>query len=528
MEQYHNRDNSIVTMSTVTRTSSIFSQSKEVDEDDDVFSLYAYDEEKDDTKEQKSIIQDNKQHKRSISSNSDYFSKNKLKAIMITVFGDQDQFEISNNKLQDFFYAGPINKQSTIWRKAYYNDYHGFDQLEKIYTNTTDQESLQQSSIIIDDTQSIVPSTIENESIQESHVTIDELEPLSRDPKQQYHIRLSTMDGTFATILKKNETTTVQDVLEILDNKYQLKNIKLTLFDNKNQVEISDLSKNDLILKKQNDLLIQSGVKVENLIRECLNNNNRCKFIIKSDDTISNTGNTLKNSRRSISCASLVRDSKIHYHIRLSTKDESFKTILKKDETTTLGQVLQTLKKRFQLQNIKIVLEDTLNQTEITGLQNDDPIIRMQNDLLLSSGVKIEDLSKECLNKNNRFKFYIKQDTKNHNIEDLILQRDPKIIYPFRLSTPNGSFSTIFQKDETTTLGDILSCLAHAFYIMGVNELIFEDTQTNTIIKKFNNGDDEIIKYQNDFLLKNGVKFEDLNKVCGDENSRFRFIINGV
>lgn len=94
------------------------------------------------------------------------------------------------------------------------------------------------------------------------------------------------------------------------------------------------------------------------------------------------------------------------FYIRLSTDDETFKTILKKEEHTTVGEIIQILQRKYYKgEHIMISLEEGDNVAK--HLNHHDKIVKLQNRLLRINGVDEEDLPKACLGKDNSFKFLI-------------------------------------------------------------------------------------------------------------------------
>lgn len=94
------------------------------------------------------------------------------------------------------------------------------------------------------------------------------------------------------------------------------------------------------------------------------------------------------------------------YHIRLSTDDDTFKTIMKKDENTTVGEIIEILQKKFKLgDHILISLEDGDNVAK--HLTNNEKIVQLQNRLLKMNGVDDDDLPSACLKNDVSFKFLI-------------------------------------------------------------------------------------------------------------------------
>lgn len=93
------------------------------------------------------------------------------------------------------------------------------------------------------------------------------------------------------------------------------------------------------------------------------------------------------------------------YHIRLTTDDDSFTTILKKDENATVSQLIEMLQKKYNFGDIMISLED--GDEVARHLNHYDKIIKIQNRIMRMNGVDEEDLPNACLGKDKSFKFLI-------------------------------------------------------------------------------------------------------------------------
>ncbi|CDR37364.1 CYFA0S01e10011g1_1 [Cyberlindnera fabianii] len=94
------------------------------------------------------------------------------------------------------------------------------------------------------------------------------------------------------------------------------------------------------------------------------------------------------------------------HHIRLYSDDNTFSTILKEDELCTVRDVLELLSRKYEMEDVIIILKD-----ELTGhrrvLQNDDKIVKIQNRLFRSMWIDEDLLPTATLRFSHNFKFLI-------------------------------------------------------------------------------------------------------------------------
>jgi len=94
------------------------------------------------------------------------------------------------------------------------------------------------------------------------------------------------------------------------------------------------------------------------------------------------------------------------FHLRISTDDESFKTILKQPEDTTVEQIINIIQKKYNFGKITIRLENR-GCFNFRFLKPNEKIVQLQNQLLKQNGIDDDEFPSAILEKNCPFRFLI-------------------------------------------------------------------------------------------------------------------------